>query len=56
MEDVGQGGLDQIPAGNALDGPGQLRRQAVELVLHQHSLEGLKGKRERRREAGSASG
>lgn len=41
MEDVGQGRLDQFPAGNALDGPGQLRRQPVELVLHQHSLKGL---------------
>lgn len=42
MEHVGQGRLDQFPAGNALDGPGQLWRQPVELVLHQHSLKGLK--------------
>lgn len=42
MEDVGQGRLDQLPARNALDGAGQLRRQPVELVLHQHSLKGLK--------------
>lgn len=42
MEDVGQRRLDQVPAGDALDGLGQLRRQPVELVLHQDSLEGLK--------------
>lgn len=42
MEDVGQGRLDQLPAGNALDGPGQLRGQPVELVFHQYSLKGLR--------------
>lgn len=41
MEDVRQGGLDQLPAGDALDGLGQGRRQAVQLVLHQDPLKGL---------------
>lgn len=43
---MGQGRLDQFPAGDALDGLRQLRGQPVELVLHQHSLKGLKDREE----------
>lgn len=53
MEDMGQGRLDQFPAGDALDGLRQLRRQPVELVLHQHSLKGLKDREEEEHQAGT---
>lgn len=41
VQDVGQRRLDQLPAGDALDGLGQGRGETVQLVLHQHPLEGL---------------
>lgn len=41
VEYMRQGGLDQLPAGDALDGLRQGRRQPVELILHQHPLKGL---------------
>ena len=45
VEDVRQSRLDQLPAGDALDGLRQGRRQSMELVLHQHPLEGLREKK-----------
>lgn len=48
VEHMRQGRLDQLPAGDALDGLRQGRRQPVELILHQHPLEGLEGGRGRR--------
>lgn len=51
MQDVGQRSLDQLPAGDALDGLGQGRRQAVQLVLHQDPLKGL-GRRPEAQEGG----
>ncbi|TNN46272.1 hypothetical protein EYF80_043510 [Liparis tanakae] len=41
VEDMRQGCLDQLPAGDALDGLRQGGRQTVELILHQHPLKGL---------------
>lgn len=41
MEDMGQRRLNQLPAGDALDGFGQLPGKSVQLVLHQHPLERL---------------
>lgn len=43
MENVRQSGLDQLPAGDALDGLRQGRRQSVQLVFHQDALKGLGG-------------
>lgn len=44
-----QGCLDELPAGDALDGLRQGRRQPVELVLNQHPFKGLGRQPEKRR-------
>lgn len=50
MQNVRQRRLHQFPAGDALDGLRQGRRQPVELVLHQHPLKGLGWQADKRRE------
>lgn len=56
VEHMRQRRLDQLPAGDALDGLRQGRRQPVELILHQHPLEGLEGGGGGRREEETSGG
>lgn len=54
VENMRQGCLDELPAGDALDGLWQGRRQPVELILHQHPLKGLGRQPGRKRKETSA--